>query len=248
MKLAADFRREARQALAGRWGIAVLAGLLASILGCTTSGTPSINIQFEENEFRFESEFGQLFDRWTGNLQPQLMGALIGLISFAFLVGLAFGIAYFVLGSIARVGYARFNLTLLERGKDPEIGELFSYFKHWKTLAVTGLLEGLYVFLWSLLFVIPGIIAAYNYAMVPYILTREPQLPPREALNRSKEMMQGNRWRLFCLHCSFIGWALLCLLTLGIGSLWLTPYTQAATAAFYKEISLYGGERSWENT
>lgn len=247
MKLAADFRQEARLALKGRWSVAVIAGLLASILGAT-SGVPSINIHFEENEFRFESEIGQLFNRWTVELPSQLMGALIGLVSFAVLTGLVFGIAYFVLGSIIRVGYAQFNLTLLEREREPEIGALFGYFKHWKTLALTGLLEGLYVFLWSLLFVIPGIIAAYNYAMVPYILTQEPQLPPREALARSKEMMRGNRWRLFCLHCSFLGWALLCVLTLGIGSLWLTPYTQAASAAFYKEISLYSDERPWENT
>ena len=59
----------------------------------------------------------------------------------------------------------------------------------------------------------------------------------REAIAASKEMMRGNRWRLFCLGFSFIGWSLLCALTLGIGTLWLRPYEEAAHAAFYREVS-----------
>ena len=107
------------------------------------------------------------------------------------------------------------------------------------------LLRSIYIFLWSLLFVIPGIYAAYGYAMTPYILLENPEMTANEAITKSKELMHGNRWRLFCLEISFIGWALLAaLLTLGIGVLWLKPYMETSFAAFYREIKAekYGRE------
>ena len=74
--------------------------------------------------------------------------------------------------------------------------------------------------------------------MTSYILAENPELTASEAIERSKQMMSGNRWRLFCVQISFIGWEILsALLTFGIGGLWITPYKQAATAAFYREIS-----------
>ena len=92
-----------------------------------------------------------------------------------------------------------------------------------------------------MLFIIPGIIANYSYAMTGFILAEYPEMTAGEAIERSKEMMDGNRFRLFCLQLSFIGWSILCSFTFGIGNLWLRPYRQAATAAFYREIS--GTER-----
>ena len=97
-------------------------------------------------------------------------------------------------------------------------------------------MQWLYVFAWSLLFIIPGIIAGYSYAMTRYILAERPELTAQEALEHSRTMMAGNRWRLFCLQLSFIGWDILAALTLGIGNLWLNPYKQAATAAFYRDV------------
>ena len=115
---------------------------------------------------------------------------------------------------------------------------MFGYFSFWKTTAAARLLQTLYILLWSLLFIIPGIIAAYSYSMTGYILAENPNMPADEAIARSKQMMDGNRWRLFCLQISFIGWSILSsLLTFGIGDLWLTPYRQAASAVFYREIS-----------
>ena len=148
-----------------------------------------------------------------------------------------------MLGSVIEVGYVRFNMDLVDR-TEAKIESLFAYFYHWKTTTATRFLKGLYTFLWSLLLIIPGIIAAYSYAMTGYILAEHPELTASEAIERSKEMMSGNRFRLFCLQFSFIGWAILCTFTLGIGNLWLTPYKQAAVAAFYREIS--GTERMEE--
>ena len=95
--------------------------------------------------------------------------------------------------------------------------------------------------MWSLLLIIPGIIARYSYAMTGYILAEHPELTADEAITSSKAMMEGNRFRLFCLELSFIGWGILCAFTFGIGNLWLRPYKQTAIAAFYREIS--GTER-----
>jgi uncharacterized membrane protein len=87
-----------------------------------------------------------------------------------------------------------------------------------------------------LLLVIPGIVAAYRYSMSFYILSDNPQLSAQEAMNESKRMMNGYKGKLFCLHFSFIGWSILCVLTIGIGFLWLVPYMQASIANFYENL------------
>ena len=238
MKYAADFRRIAREALSGRWMMAVLTGLIASILGAVASSGPSINFQYNDNGADVNLEvLGQQIFSTQGGWNEDIFGFVIGMASLLLVVGLVMGVAYFILSSVVGVGYCQYNLDLVDRRKEAEIGTLFDYFHNWKTTAAAKFLQGLYVFLWSLLFVIPGIIAGFSYAMTGYILAEHPELTASEAIARSKQMMAGNRWRLFCLQISFIGWDLLCALTLGIGHLWLTPYRQAATAAFYREVS-----------
>lgn len=238
MKYAADFRRIARDALKGKWIIAVVAGVIATLLGAVTTGGPEFEFHFNDNGgdvgFKFAGQ--QIFDTASG-WNERLTGFLVGGLSAILVAGLVMAVVYFILGSVVRLGYNRFNLELVDRRKEPELGSLFGYFSHWKTAAAAAFLEGLYILLWSLLLIIPGILATYSYAMTGYILAENPELTAREAIGRSKEMMEGNRWRLFCLQWSFIGWEILCALTLGIGSLWLNPYKQAATAAFYREIS-----------
>ena len=104
-------------------------------------------------------------------------------------------------------------------------------------MVIANLLVTLYTVLWMLLFIIPGIVAAFRYSMTFYILAENPELSASEAINRSKELMDGNKWRFFCLGASFIGWIILTLFTLGIGNLFLNPYMQAAHAAFYRDIT-----------
>lgn len=238
MKYASDFRKIARDSLTDRWGIAVLAGLVASLLGGGSS-TFNFNLNFTGGGSS-ESSVNYADLDLTATLEellPTISGFLIGFFGIVLLVALVFSAAFFVLSSVVSTGYAKFNLDLLDRQEKPAIERLFSYFSHWKTLAVANLLRSLYIFLWSLLCIIPGIFATYSYAMTSYILADNPELPASEAIARSKEMMEGNRWRLFCLEMSFFGWALLCAFTCGIGFLWLTPYEQAAKAAFYREVS-----------
>lgn len=238
MKYAADFRRIAREALSGRWGIAVIAGLLATLLGAVSSSGPELNFEINDNGANLGVEFAgqQIFSSGAG-WNEQLTGILIGGTAVIILAALVSAVIFFVLGGVIEVGYSRFNLDLVDRQKEPEIGTMFGYFPQWKTAAAAKFLRGLYAFLWGLLFIVPGIVVSYSYAMTGYILAEHPELTAQEAMERSKQMMYGNRFRLFCLEISFIGWSLLCLLTFGIGNLWLTPYVQTATAAFYREIS-----------
>ncbi len=90
--------------------------------------------------------------------------------------------------------------------------------------------------LWSLLFVIPGIMASYSYAMAPFIMAENPDISANDAIKASKEMMQGNRLELFSLDLTFIGWNLLALVTLGISTLFVTPYHNQAHAVFYEDL------------
>jgi uncharacterized membrane protein len=86
------------------------------------------------------------------------------------------------------------------------------------------------------LFVIPGIIKKYSYALTPYILKDNPKLEYNSAITLSRKMMDGHKWELFYLQFSFIGWAILSCFTFGIGYLWLIPYIQTTQAAFYEEV------------
>lgn len=94
----------------------------------------------------------------------------------------------------------------------------------------------IFVFLWSLLLLIPGIIKAFSYAMTPYILADYPELSANQAINLSRKMMKGHKFDLFWLGLSFIGWIVLGAFTLGIGYLWLVPYVQTSMAGFYQDV------------
>ena len=126
-------------------------------------------------------------------------------------------------------------LNMLRTGEKVDVSCLFEFFKE-SRLWVTILLMYVYTFLWTLLFVIPGIIKGYAYAMTPFILKDNPNMKNNEAIELSMAMMNGHKWDLFCLQLSFIGWAFLCVLTFGIGYLWLVPYMQTSTAAFYEDV------------
>ena len=236
MKYAADFRQEARAALQGKWPLAILVGLVAAILGGATSGGPEFKINFTGGSLNANIQYaGQTIYSWGDGITPGLRTFLVGGAVYLILAAIVVGVLYFVLGSVVKVGYARFNLDLTA-GETPSFETSFSYFPHWKTVAAAQLLQTVYIFLWTLLLVIPGIVAGYSYAMTGYILAEHPELSASETIAQSKAMMEGNRWRLFCLQFSFIGWDILCALTLGIGNLALRPYRHAAEAAFYREL------------
>lgn len=228
-KTAAEFRSIARLALKGKWPIAILAGFVCLLLGGMTSPL-SINFTYDVNI----EETGGALD--LGNSMSMLPEWLPGIAAGVLIFALIYAILYFVVGSVIAIGYAKFNLEIVDHA-EAKVGTLFECMSMWKTAVVTRLLTSLIVLLWSLLLIIPGIVAAYSYAMTDYILAENPDMKAREAMKASKEMMKGNRWRLFVLELSFIGWLILCLFTCGLGVFALLPYQEAAYAAFYREVS-----------
>lgn len=135
------------------------------------------------------------------------------------------------------------------RGEEQQVGWLFNDYN--KRVWVTLLLRYVYTLLWTLLFIIPGIVKTYSYAMTEYILHDEPELDNNTAIEKSMAMMQGHKFRLFLLDLSFIGWGILCLFTLFIGIFWLYPYIYSAHAAFYEELKReYEGnlKSDWDST
>ncbi len=94
----------------------------------------------------------------------------------------------------------------------------------------------LFIILWTLLFIIPGVVATLSYSQTFFILADDPQLKGSEALRKSKAMMKGNRWKLFCLLWRFFGWFLLGILSMGIGFLWIVPYLATTLAHFYNDL------------
>lgn len=237
MKCAADFRRIARNALKGKWGIAVIVTVVAVFLGARGNGAPELDFNIEGSNVSFNFDIlGMTIYSTSGGFESGIGGLFTGGAISVILAAASTAALHLLLGSVLGVGYSRFTMELLDRN-NAGFKQLFQYFPYWKNTFCTRLLKEIYVFLWTLLFIVPGIMVSYSYAMTDFILADHPEMTAGEALAASKEMMEGNRWRLFCLHISFWGWMLLSMLTLGVGNLWLNPYKNVAIAEFYREVS-----------
>lgn len=124
----------------------------------------------------------------------------------------------------------------LRRGFDPDVNILFSGFQRFVDALVLTLLIGVFTFLWSLLFVVPGIIKAISYSQAYYILAEHPEMSAKEALDESIAIMDGHKMDYFVLLLSFIPWMLLCSITCGLAILYVGPYMEATFVNFYEEI------------
>ncbi len=122
------------------------------------------------------------------------------------------------------------------RGTECSLSNLFDGFKDFSRIFLTILLQTLYVALWLMLFIIPGIIKGLSYSQTNFVLADNPNLKYDAAITRSSQLMQGHKMEYFLFILSFIGWYLLAMLTFGIGFLWLVPYIGTAKAAFYHEL------------
>ena len=146
-------------------------------------------------------------------------------------------VGFIILGPLL-VGQSYYLIDIIENNaKGDRLEFLFEGFKKsFLNSFLASLLSSIFIFLWSLLFIIPGIIKAFAYSMVPYIIAEEPEIDAIEAITKSRELMNGNKLRLFTLYLSFIGWFILCLFTFGIGFIFLLPYVQMSIANFYLDI------------
>ena len=163
-----------------------------------------------------------------------IVGAISAILNKMLILNLA---ATFLL--IVPLGFG-FMITFLEYmrgiGRENMVPSPFRCFKDYGHYLGTSALMTVFIFLWTLLLIVPGIIKGYAYAMTPYIMHDNPELSADDCINRSMEMMNGYKWKLFCLDLSFLGWVLLGIITLGIGLLWVSPYMECSHAKFYEEL------------
>ena len=246
MFTSADYRAFARNALRGKWITAALTSLIASLIGASLIGGGS-TIDFSEEEIQsitanFSAEQILLFTKITWGI---------------FIYAVVNGIVAFIIGGAGQLGYARFNLQLAD-GKDAKLSDLFSQFDRLGDGFLMVLLHTIYLVGWTMLFVIPGIVKSFSYAMTPYVLYENPYLSPNDAITESRRIMDGNKLDLFLLHLSFIGWNILAAIPSAvalfglifgnflliplffvtvIANLFVTAYAEAAQAAFYRQIT-----------
>ena len=221
MQLNSELRAQARERLEGQWGTFVLMTFLMLVI---------------QTILQIPGYIGSLLEI----LSPENV-----------LASLSFSNISNILSLLALPLSWGLTVSLLRnhREESVDLENLFDGFRGGRYTRVfcALFLVNLFTFLWTLLLIIPGIIKAFSYALTPYIIMDEPELTARQAITRSCEIMEGRRWKLFCLYLSFIGWGILCLLTFGIGFLWLVPYMNASIAAFYEDARAeYEAENSIE--
>ena len=173
-------------------------------------------------------------------------GLGVGAMAILFGIGLFFGIvdaATFILGTIAgwlinpslELGWHILCLSI-SRHEHAEVSQLFNGFNRFGTALGAALLMGLFIILGFICLIIPGIILAYSYSMTFFIIADDDNIGPYEAMEKSRKMMYGYKWKMWFLGWRFLGWAILCILTLGIGFLWFGPYAGVTAAKFYDDI------------
>ena len=221
MQLNSELRAQARERLEGQWGTFVLMTFLMLVI---------------QTILQIPGYIGSLLEV----LSPENV-----------LASLSFSNISNILSLLALPLSWGLTVSLLRnhREESVDLENLFDGFRSGRYTRVfcALFLVNLFTFLWALLLIIPGIMKAFSYALTPYIIMDEPELTARQAITRSCEIMEGRRWKLFCLYLSFIGWGILSLLTFGIGFLWLAPYMNASIAAFYEDARAeYEAENSIE--
>ncbi len=147
--------------------------------------------------------------------------------------GSLLAIALEIIGVVIAMGFVIYALRV-SRLQPAGIGALFDGFSIFGRTLILSILMGIFIFLWSLLFIIPGIIAAYRYRQAQFLLADHPEMSPLECIRASKEMMRGRKWELFVLDLSFLGWIILCIIPF-VAS-WVSPYMQVTYANYYQAL------------
>lgn len=165
-----------------------------------------------------------------------VISLVLYLVSFAMsLIPLVGSIAALLITPALTLGMINIYLNLTN-GVKPEVAGLFSYVKNFWPAFKTYILMVVYIFLWTLLLYIPGIIKGFAYSQTMYIMAENPDMGANEAITRSREMMDGHKMEYFLLGLSFLGWIILGMFTFGLLYIWLMPYMQATMTNYYKYL------------
>ena len=219
---------------AGYWKM-FLVGLVLSFVssgGGGSGGSSGGNFNFDKGFNGGAAEGGGMFTEMPAYL-PFLITGMVGFVLMAILVGIALRV---MLGYPLEVGCRKFFLGTTDQAFDLNLmGFSFKGERYWDIVR-TMLYRGVIVFLWALLLIIPGIIKAYAYRMVPYIIAENPNIGHSRALELSAAMTDGQKMDIFILDLSFIGWYILGGLLFGIGTLFVHPYFYGTHAELYKTL------------
>ena len=222
----AELKTRAKAAVKMYYWKMVLVALILSMIGGGASSVGSRSASDNSAGSGARSMFEGI------NMQVAMIAVIIVLV--VVVIALALSVFVFNVLEVGCRGFFSRSMT-----EDPELGLIADGFtqNYWNCVK-TQFLKSLFIGLWSLLFVIPGVIKAYEYRMVPYLLAEHPEMSSGEIFARSKEMMQGNKWDTFVLDISFVGWVLLSGITFGVLYIfWVGPYIAATDAALYHRIS-----------
>ncbi len=250
----AELKEKAKVALKRNYWSCVLVAFILGLLITGNSASVS-NINGLNNSSETEGFLGNDFhyNIFLDDFSREILGLGFVILSIvAIILVIVFVIALvlqiFVFSPI-EVGGCRF---FVENSFDNASSSLLFYGftnGHYKNIIYTMFLRNLYTFLWSLLFVIPGIVKSYEYRMVPYLLADCPDMPKEDAFAISKELMMGNKWAAFVLDWSFIGWHILNTFTCGIlGIFWINPYVQATNAELFLTLkkNYFSGQNTFQ--
>lgn len=197
------------------------------VLNANVLGFNRLLAVFDMSQYASYEAFLRAYERFLYNYRP---GAIALVLSAALII-----MTYMV-----NVGFTIYALHV-SRGEKADYGNIFDGFGIFFRVLWLGILEGLFIFLWSMLLYVPGIIAAYRYRQSLYILLDHPELSARECITASKEMMYGHKGELFAMDLSFLGWILLQWLVAPL-AIWLSPYREISYANYYNVLlSMQGG-------
>jgi uncharacterized membrane protein len=230
----AELKERAKVALSGCYWKGFAVALIYGFL----SGRFNLSFNFPSGNTNYNQDFSGGFEGIDTSWLAGILAISLGIFFVVFLFALAFQV---FLTNPFEVGTKRYFLTGGELAGDLDspafnlIGHAFKSGRY-GNIVKTMFLKNLYQFLWSLLFIIPGIIKGYAYAMVPYILADNPEMEAGEAIELSKEMTNGEKMDMFILDLSFLGWWLLGLLACCIGVVFVQPYYMATHAELYRTL------------
>lgn len=206
--------------------VTIVIGLIYLFLGA--------NISFNFSSSSTSQE--ELQQQFQGMSSEEAMSYAIGIITASLIISGFVTLYKIFVGNIVQNGCMGY-LTKSIHNEEPSIGEAFSGFKNYSSVLSATLLRDVYTFLWSLLFIIPGIVKSYSYSMVDFIKAENPSIPANKAIEMSKTMTDGYKGNLFYLDLSFIGWNMLSVLTFGLLSiLFVNPYYLCSKAYAYEQL------------
>ena len=224
-----EIKRRGKDAFQGNYWYCVLVSvILAMCAGGAGGSTSSSSMDPEKTE--------QLKEM-IASVNPMVIAGILGVIGVAAIVGVALDI--FLFNPLLVGCYAFFSRNV--RNTPASLNEIKEGFAGYGSKVLAMFLKDLFIFLWTLLLIIPGIVKSYSYKMVPYILADNPDISAMDAITKSREMMNGNKMKAFLLDLSFFGWILLSAFTCGIVALfYVGPYIASTQGALYEELKNQG--------